>query len=59
MWNSLPNDVVEADTVNNVKNHFDKYWSNEDILFNLNANVIGTGSLPICTVCESDVKMWA
>jgi len=25
-----------------------KYWSNQDVLFNFNANLIGTGSLPIC-----------
>jgi len=32
MWNSLPNDVLEADTINTFKNHLDKYWSNQDVL---------------------------
>jgi len=48
MWNSLPNDVVEADTINTFKNYVDKYWSNQDVLFNFNATLIGTGDLPIC-----------
>jgi len=47
MWNSLPNNVVEADTVNTFKNRLDKYWSNQDVLFNFNADLIGTGSLLI------------
>jgi len=48
MCNSLPNDVLEADTFNNFKNRLDKYWSNQDVLFNFNAALIGTGSLPLC-----------
>jgi len=48
MWNSLPNDVVGADIINTFKNHLDKYWSNQDVLFNFNADLNGTGSLPIC-----------
>jgi len=49
MWNSLPNDVVEADTINTFKNRLDKYWSNQDVLFNFNADLIETRSLPIGT----------
>jgi len=44
MWNSLPNDMVVADTINTSKNRLDKYWSNQDVLFNFNADLIGTGS---------------
>jgi len=47
MWNSLLNDEVEADTINTYKNGLDKYWSNQDVLFNFNADLTGTGSLPI------------
>jgi len=46
MWNSLPNDMVEADTINTFKNLLHKYWSNQDVLFNFNADIIGTASLP-------------
>jgi len=48
MWNSLPNDVAEVDTINTIKNRLGKYWFNQDILVNFNADLIGTGSLPIC-----------
>jgi len=48
IWNSLPNEVVEADTVNVLKYRLDKHWSNQDVLFDFNANLTGTGSLPIC-----------
>jgi len=42
------NDVVEADTVNTFKNHLDKYWLNQDVFFNFNADLMLNGSLPIC-----------
>jgi len=48
MWNSLPNDVIEADTVNTFKKRLGRYRSNQNVLFNFNADLIGTGSLPIC-----------
>jgi len=50
IWNSLPNGVVdvEADTVNAFKYRLDKHWFNQDILFNFNADLTGTGSVPIC-----------
>jgi len=46
--NSSPNDVVEADTINTFENRLDKYLSNQDVLFNFTADLIGTGSLSIC-----------
>jgi len=48
IWNSLPNEVVEANTVNAFKNRLDKHWSNQDGLFYFNADLTGTGSVPIC-----------
>jgi len=48
IWNSLPNEVVEADTVNALKYRLDKHWSNQDVLFDFNADLTGTGSVPIC-----------
>jgi len=48
MWNSLPNDVVEAGTIHTFKNRLVKYWSNQDLLSNCNVNLTGIGSLPIC-----------
>ena len=39
--------MVEADTVNAFKYRLDKYLSNQDVLFDFNANLTGTGSVPI------------
>jgi len=47
IWNSLPNEVVEADTVNAFKYRLDKHWSNQDVLFDFNANLTGTVSVRI------------
>ena len=48
VWNSLPNNVVEADTINIFKNRLDKHWINQEVLFNFSADLTGSGSLPIC-----------
>jgi len=44
MWNSLPNDVAEAYTINIVKNCLVTYRSKQYVLYNFNADLIGTGS---------------
>ena len=48
MWNSLPNAVVESDTINTFKNRLDKHWSNQQVLFDFNADLTGTGDQPVC-----------
>jgi len=48
VWNSLPNNAVEADTINIFKNRLDKHWLNQEVLFNFNADLTGSGSVPIC-----------
>jgi len=47
MWNNLPNEVVEAVTVNAFKYRLDKHWSNQEILFDFSAGLTGTGSVPV------------
>ena len=44
IWNSLPEKVVSADTVQTFKNRLDKFWSNQDIVFNYKANIKGSTS---------------
>jgi len=48
LWNSLPDYVVEADAINSFKSRLDKYWANQEFVFNLNSELIGTGGLPVC-----------
>jgi len=48
MWNSLPNKVVEVDTINIFKNSLDKYWTNQKVFHGFNADLTKTVDLPIC-----------
>ena len=40
--------VVEADSVNSFKNRLDKYWANQEFVFNFNSELMGTGGLQVC-----------
>ena len=43
IWNSLPDSVVMADTVNQFNNRLDKYWENYDFVYDHRATCTGTG----------------
>ena len=47
IWNSLPKFVVSAGTINTFKNRLDKFWSDQDILYDYKADlhVIGNDSV--------------
>jgi len=40
VWNSLPDYVVEADSVNSFKSRLDKYWVNQEFVFDFNSQLI-------------------
>jgi len=44
VWNSLPDTVVKAESVNTFKNRSDKYWNDQEVKFNWKANIEDTGS---------------
>jgi len=44
VWNSLPNEVMEANSTNSFKNRLDKHWYNEDIKYDWKTELSGTGS---------------
>ena len=44
-WNSLPDNVILADNVNQYKNRLDKHWKMHDIVFNYRADFAETGGL--------------
>ena len=44
IWNSLSNHVVSADTVNTFKHRLDKFWSNQEVIYNYKADLVGTGN---------------
>ena len=43
IWNSLPDFVVNVDSFNIFKSRLDKYWINQDIVFDYTADLAGTG----------------
>jgi len=44
MGHSQPNDVVSVDSTNIFKNCLDKFWYNQDLKFDWNADTIGIES---------------
>ena len=47
-WNSLPETVIQAKSLNTFKNCLDQFWSNQEILYNFEAPLkTGTGILKL------------
>jgi len=53
IWNSLPNWVVSANTTNMFKARLDKFWHNQDVVYDFKAQLQGTGSRIECLYEES------
>jgi len=43
-WNSLPNCVVTANNTKIFKKRIDQYWQHQDVVFDFQAQIEGTGS---------------
>jgi len=48
IWNSSPDYVVEADSLNAFKNRLDKYCTNQNVVFDYKSDLTETGGLPVC-----------
>ena len=44
IWNSLPNSVVDATSVNAFRARLDKFWLHHEVMFDFTADVSGTGN---------------
>jgi len=44
MWNSLPNSVVHAESTDIFKKRLDKFWSNQEVIYNYYSEIQGTES---------------
>ena len=42
VWNSLPDEVVSADNVNTFKHRLDKFWLNQEVIYNWKADLAGS-----------------
>ena len=43
-WNSLPNRVVLSETINTFKSRLDKFWQHQDMVYDFQSELHGTGS---------------
>ena len=41
IWNSLPDEIISAPTVNTFKNRLDRFWVEQEVLYNYKANITG------------------
>ena len=47
IWNSLPNDVITATSVNSFKNRLDLFWADQQVLYNYKANITGNRGIKL------------
>jgi len=43
-WNSLPESVIAAETTNCFKNRPDKFWNNQEMIYDYKAELTGIGN---------------
>ena len=46
MWNSLPDHVVDVNSLKQFETRLDKFWGNQDVMFDWTAEITGTGDRP-------------
>ena len=57
IWNSLSCKVVTSTSVNIYKNRIDKFWANQDVYYNFDANLTtGTGA-DLCTYADLIIEV--
>ena len=44
IWNSLPDYIVDADSVHTFKSRLDKFWLDQPVMFDWKADLTGTGN---------------
>jgi len=40
--------MAEANSINSFKSRLDKYWTNQDVIYNYECDLTETGGLPVC-----------
>jgi len=58
VWNSLPDHVVDVNSLKQLKTRLDKFWSNQDVTFDWTAEITGAGDrseFKLETVLESSI----
>jgi len=47
IWNSLPNEVITATSINSFKNRLDLFWADQEVLYNYKANITGNRGIKL------------
>jgi len=58
VWNSLPDHVVDVNFLKQFETRLDKFWRDQDVMFDWTAEITGTGDrseFKLETVLESTV----
>ena len=53
IWNSLPNHVVDVNSVNVFKARLDRFWMDQDVKFDFTADLTGTGDRSVNVISET------
>ena len=52
LWNSLPEAVVCADTVDTFKNRLDKFWQDQEVPYNFQAEICTRSRNQVCVILD-------
>jgi len=58
VWNSLPDHVVDVNSLKQFETRLDKFWRNQDVMFDWTTEITGTGDrseFKLETVLESSI----
>jgi len=58
VWNSLPDHVVDVNSLKQFETRLDKFWRNQDVMFDWTAKITGTGDrseFKLETILESTI----
>ena len=50
IWNSLPNSVVDVDTVCLFRARLDKFWMHQEVIYDFAADLTGIGDRSVCKI---------
>ena len=53
LWNSLPDNVVSANTVNTFKNILDKFWSDQELVYDYKADLTRIGNRSLISLDDA------
>jgi len=53
LWNSLPENVISANTVNTFKNRIDKFWSEQELVYDYKADLTGIGNKSLISMDDT------